>query len=210
MMREIGAGCRPIVGPIFDRPNDACAVGAAGVWDRNSARHETGRRPGSQVPERSIGQMAKPRTLYLLRQLHSLAYSALVDRLRALDLTPVQYMVLSLSSREGGLSSADLARRAKVTPQTMNEIVAALERKTFVRRREDAGNRRILRVAVTGTGREVLARCDAQVDGLERELFRGLPPDELAVLRSTMARIIRDRSDTAAEAAKVEAPAEAP
>jgi DNA-binding MarR family transcriptional regulator len=130
------------------------------------------------------------RTIYLLRQTQLRIYAAMVELLGALGLTPVQYMVLSLSSREGGLSSADLARRAQITPQSMNEVITALHRKGLITRHEAPENRRILRVVLTKEGNRLLPECERQIDRLEAEYFRCFEKDELTAFRDLLSRFL--------------------
>ena len=54
----------------------------------------------------------------------------------------MQYMLLSLSRRGGEMSSADLARRFAITPQSMNEKIATLQRKRLIVRHVSSENRR--------------------------------------------------------------------
>jgi DNA-binding MarR family transcriptional regulator len=131
-----------------------------------------------------------PRTIYLLRQTQLLVYAEMVESLKAFGLTPVQYMVLSSSSHEGGLSSADLARRAQMTPQSMNELIAALHRKGLVRRREHPDNKRILQVGLTKDGARLLAQCDRQIDRMEQELFRCFTEKELGMFRRLHSKML--------------------
>jgi DNA-binding MarR family transcriptional regulator len=132
-----------------------------------------------------------PRTIYLLRQTQLLVYGEMIERLRDFDLTPAQYLVLSLSQNEQSPSSADLARRSDITPQSMNEIIAVLDRKGLIRRREDPDNRRILRVTVTKEGTKLLAECNKQIDRMENEIFRCLTEKELAAFRALHTKLLR-------------------
>jgi DNA-binding MarR family transcriptional regulator len=122
-----------------------------------------------------------------------MVYAEMVERLKAFDLTPAQYLVLSLSNSEEGPSSADLARRSQITPQSMNEIIAALDGKALIRRREDPDNRRILRVIVTKDGAKLLADCNKQIDRMESEIFRCLSERELATFRTLHTKVLRQR-----------------
>ncbi len=116
--------------------------------------------------------------------------------LRSYGITSTQYMLLSLVSREGGLSSAELARRTSVTPQSMNESVTALESKALIRRSEHRGNRRILHLALTPQGRRLLASCERSVDQVERDLFgslRGTSLDQFRVVMEELVDIMAER-----------------
>ena len=64
-------------------------------------------------------------------------------------LSVAQYTTLSILRSRSVLSNAQLARRLWVTPQSMNEVISALERAGLIERVPDAGNRRILRTTLT-------------------------------------------------------------
>jgi DNA-binding MarR family transcriptional regulator len=130
------------------------------------------------------------RTSYLIRQAQLLTYVYIAECLRECRLTPMQYMLLSFSRRDGELSSADLARRFAVTPQSMNEAIVILQRKGLLLRKEAAEHRRILRISLTREGSKLLKNCDRKVDAVERDLFAALSNDELRGLRASLIKFI--------------------
>jgi DNA-binding MarR family transcriptional regulator len=89
-------------------------------------------------------------------------------------LTVAQYTVLSILRDRPGLSNAQLARRSYVTPQSMGQIIRALQEAGLIERRPDPGNQRTLRTAITAKGRHVLVKCDAAVAAMEAEMLSGL------------------------------------
>jgi DNA-binding MarR family transcriptional regulator len=89
-------------------------------------------------------------------------------------LTVPQYTALSILRDRTGLSNAQLARRSYVTPQSMNEVIAALERDGLVARSPAANHGRVLETAVTEAGLEVLARCDEAVNEMEARMLADL------------------------------------
>jgi DNA-binding MarR family transcriptional regulator len=92
-------------------------------------------------------------------------------------LSVAQYTTLSILRSRGGLSNAQLARRLWVTPQSMNEVIAVLERHVLIERVPDPANRRILRTALTPRGAEVLAACDVEILQMEEQLLGDLTPE---------------------------------
>jgi len=123
-----------------------------------------------------------PRTIYLIRQVQLAVSAALQEALQEFDLTSGQYTILAIVGHRGGVSSADLARRMSVTPQSINEIVFGLERLRLVSRQEAPENRRVLPITITPAGRRLLAACDKAVDRVETDLFSSLNRRELAML----------------------------
>ncbi len=138
-----------------------------------------------KVP-RASGPRSFRRTSYLVKRVETLVRVRLDAGLRDFGITSGQYMLLHLVAREGGRSSADLARRLSVTPQSVNESITALETKALIRRTEDRENRRILQIALTREGRRLLATCERTVDLIEADLFGTLEPSLLDALRASL------------------------
>jgi DNA-binding MarR family transcriptional regulator len=125
-------------------------------------------------------------TLYLVHALAHASRSRLDDALRHLDLSSLQYTVLSVLAQNANLSSSRLSRRFYVTPQTMGELILLLERKGLIERREDPANRKALLLSLTRFGKTVCAKGDAHVRRLERTIFGALPRAEFAAMRSVL------------------------
>ena len=139
------------------------------------------------------------RLSYLLRQVQVTLGQQLSELLQEFGLTPSQYTVLSIiNEHQEGISSAALARRLGVAPQSSNELVANLERLDLIRRDEDPGFRRILRAGLTAKGVALLAKCDKQIDRFEQKFYGGLSASEQAQLRKTLVALIRDSREKAA------------
>ena len=115
-------------------------------------------------------------------------------------LTVPQYTALSILRDRAGLSNAQLARRSYVTPQSMNEVIAALERDGLVVRSPAANHGRVLETTVTDAGRAVLARCDAAVTEMEDRMLADLDADArarlLAALKECVHRLGAGLPDT--------------
>jgi len=97
-----------------------------------------------------------------------------------------EYVTLSLLRERDGLSCAQLARWALVTPQAMNLVISALERRKLVRRRPDPKHRRVLRASVTAKGLDTLGRCDRSVDRIESDMLGDLPSETVEVVRTAL------------------------
>lgn len=105
-------------------------------------------------------------------------------------LTVPQYTALSILRDRAGLSNAQLARRTYVTPQSMNEVIAALERDGLVARSPAANHGRVLEVTVTRRGRDVLARCDGAVTAMEDRMLADLDAGARAELLDALTECV--------------------
>src|SRR6185437_4667976 len=128
----------------------------------------------------------KPRTIFLLRLLQLNIYNLMVERLRPAGLTPIQYMVLSILSRRDTWSTAELARRFHIAPQSMTEIVASLHKKKLIARSKSLAHGRILNIRLTAAGIRRLERANLAVDRLERSVFAEFDIGEIGQFRDLL------------------------
>jgi DNA-binding MarR family transcriptional regulator len=95
---------------------------------------------------------------------------------------------------EAGASNATLARRAFVTPQTMQAILVALERAGFIERVADPEHGRVQQTILTDRGRDVLQAATDIVADSElrlREAAAPLDPQVVAAMLLRLAEALR-------------------
>jgi DNA-binding MarR family transcriptional regulator len=106
--------------------------------------------------------------------------------LAAWDLSIPEYTTLSVLRNRPGLSNAQLARRAMITPQSMIEVLARLERRELVHRVVDPDHQRILRAQLTPSGVLLLAEADPAIDGIQDRMLAGVPARERQIALRTL------------------------
>jgi DNA-binding MarR family transcriptional regulator len=127
--------------------------------------------PGTEPPVAETATARSPHVSYVVARLERAVRREIGRLVGPRGLSVAQYTTLSILRSRSGLSNAQLARRLWVTPQSMNEVISALERMGFIQRVPDAGNRRILRTALTPRGRETLTACDADILEMEEQML---------------------------------------
>jgi DNA-binding MarR family transcriptional regulator len=132
-----------------------------------------------RAKEGRLATTARPRRItdspgYLLKRAQAALLAALTGALREHGVTVAQYAVLAALDEEPGLSNAELARRAFVTPQTMNQVLRELEQKQWVSRHPHPGHGRILQAGLTQEGCKTLLACDRAVGAVEEQMLAGL------------------------------------
>ncbi len=143
-----------------------------------------------KIPQPGEGKRGEDGYLgYLLRQAAG-AYRARADRrLADLGLTQPQFSALTMLAAYPGLSNADLARLSMLTPQTVNVIVANLEKNGALSRRPHAVHGRIQQIDLTERGQTLLAAAKQRMQGLEEAVAHGLSPSEERSLRRWLVRL---------------------
>ena len=129
---------------------------------------------------------AEPRIGYLIYRVERRLRVRLDEAVTAHGITTTEYVTLSVLRDRDGLSSAQLARWAFVTPQAMNLVIGALERRGLIRRRPDPNHGRVLRASVTTKGLRILERCDGDMDAIEADMLRDLPPETVDIVREAL------------------------
>lgn len=115
---------------------------------------------------------------YALKQTAAVLRSSMDGVLRPLDLTVPQYACLELLKQHPSLTSAELARGAFVSRQSMNGVLQGLEERGLVVRPARAERGRALPARLTDLGREILDAASGAVRQVEDQMVVGLGPTE--------------------------------
>jgi DNA-binding MarR family transcriptional regulator len=132
---------------------------------------------------------------YLLRQAANAQRRRMERALADLDVTPPQFAALTMIGAYPGLSNAELARVAVLTPQTTNAIVANLERMGAIMRQRHAIHGRNVTLTLTARGKGLLGKCRARVMRVERDLAAGLGSAREKTIKAWLAAVAVVRSE---------------
>lgn len=90
------------------------------------------------------GQKKRPATIfYHLFRIHHRSSLIVDQKLRTIGITASQFVVLDLLSEFEPASSAELARKIEITPQSMGTFIKDLEYKGLIECEAQTGNKRI-------------------------------------------------------------------
>ena len=120
---------------------------------------------------------------YLLRQANAAVRLTIERSLAELGVTLPQFLVLTMLKAYPGLSGADLARVALLTPQTVGLITRNLVRMKAVSKRPHPSHGRVLQLILTDRGNDLLAQCRRRTQAVERRIAADLPASDEAVIR---------------------------
>ena len=129
---------------------------------------------------------------YLLRQAQAATRLTMERALGELGITTPQFVVLTMLKAYPGLSGADLARVALLTPQTVGVIIRNLERVSAIRKTPHPIHGRVLQWTLTRRGVVLLDKCRRHINTVERRLAAGLSAKTEATVRRWLARVALD------------------
>ena len=148
---------------------------------------------GVQVPPPGQGKRGEQGYFaYLLRQAAAASRLTLERALGEFGATQPQFLVLTMLKAYPGLSGAELARVAVLTPQTVGVIIRNLERDGAIKKTPHPAHGRVLQWTLTPRGLVLLRKCRKDAMALERRLSAGLSPPAQATVRRWLARIAAD------------------
>ncbi|WP_158605563.1 MarR family winged helix-turn-helix transcriptional regulator [Amycolatopsis panacis] len=147
--------------------------------------------PQAKLTEAENETPPQLRLLYAIGRLDRGITRELQQGLKPLGLSPHQYATLTVLRSRSGLSNAQLARRAYVTPQAMNQVISSLIAEGLITRKPSGTNQRILETRLTPKGRRLTARCDRVAEEIEDRMLDGVPPPQRAELLDAIRACVR-------------------
>jgi DNA-binding MarR family transcriptional regulator len=133
---------------------------------------------------------------YLLRQAQAATRLTMERALAELGVTMPQFVVLTTLRAYPGLSGADLARVALLTPQTVGVIIRNLERDGAIRKTPHPVLGRVLQWTLTRRGTAILQKCRRHAQAVDRRLATGLNARAELTVRRWLSKIATELQDS--------------
>lgn len=115
---------------------------------------------------------------YALKQAQHAMRIRMDAQLREYGLSASKYAVLAALENVEGLSNADLARLAFVTPQTMQGILSLMEKDQIIKRVPHETNKRIQATYLTNKARRILVEAHKIAMESEQAAIDAISPDD--------------------------------
>jgi DNA-binding MarR family transcriptional regulator len=126
---------------------------------------------------------------HLLRRCHQISVAIFLDECHAYDLTPLQYVALSALEAHGALDKAAIGAVSALDRTTVAVVVKNLEGRGFVATRPSEQDRRAKLIAITETGRALLAAVAGEVRNAQDRTVAPLSRAERAELMRLLRKI---------------------
>lgn len=132
---------------------------------------------------------------YILKRAQQSLRTKMDLALRSHDLTMPQYAVLSAVEFSPGCSNADLAKAAFVSPQTMQAIIATMEKRGLLVRSADPEHGRRLITQITDLGEKTKALADETVLKIEANMIASLSKEQVDQATQTLLTCIENLTE---------------
>jgi DNA-binding MarR family transcriptional regulator len=105
------------------------------------------------------------------------------------------WFVLSMLSKEDGISQGDMCQQFGLDPSRLTRIGQSLEREGMIRRERDPEDNRVVRMYLTEEGRATLRHLPGLGEELERRIRGVMSDEELKELRRLLILLARAMKD---------------
>ena len=123
---------------------------------------------------------------FILHDVARLLRTTFDRRVRALGFTRSQWWVLNHLFRKDGLTQSELADLLEVEKATLGRLLDRMEQKGWIRREDDAADRRVRRVHLTVEVEPAIEAMRAAAADARREALAGLDPAQQELFVDTL------------------------
>jgi DNA-binding MarR family transcriptional regulator len=132
---------------------------------------------------------------YILKRAQQALRARMDSELRLHKLTTPQYAVLTVVAATPDISNADLAKATFVTPQTMQGIIATLEKRGLLERSPDPQHGRRLMTQLTTSGEKAMRAADATIKRVEAIMVNSITVQDIEHATNTLFACIENLSE---------------
>lgn len=110
-------------------------------------------------------------------------------RVADMGIHPRQIPMLKILSRRDGVSQSELCKMLCIKPSTVTVSLKRMEKMELVRREQDQRDQRVIRVYLTGKGKEIVQQTKEVLKDYEKTMITGLSEAEICLLRRMLEQI---------------------
>jgi len=132
--------------------------------------------------------------IHLLHRAGQCAGDIFAGEITGSDLTPRQYAVLLVISKNDGISQTGLVNETGIDRSTLADIMRRMQKKGMVKRKRTKTDARTYAVGLTAKGKKTLDRSTPAAKKADAKILAALPVKDRNSLLSALERIIEKTS----------------
>ena len=115
-------------------------------------------------------------------------------QLEPFNLAPEQNLIMMMLWEKDGVSPNELVSCLKKDKGNIARMVASLEKKGYIKRVDDPGDKRTFKIHLTEEGRRLQCSVEPILQEGSRTVTNGLSPEQLSQLQEMLTKIIHNLS----------------
>ena len=127
---------------------------------------------------------------HLIRRLQQISFAIFIDQAREFDITPVQYSAIFAINNHPGIDQTALCNVIAFDRSTIGDVVARLEKKKLITRRNGPRDRRTKSLYITPLGRRLLADIEPAVAATQRLIVAPLKASERNAFMAMLKKLV--------------------
>lgn len=132
---------------------------------------------------------------FLIRRLHQIHLALFSEECAGFDITPVQFSIMTVVSRNPGLDQTALAQEIGVDRATLANVLGRLEARGMVRRAKSKTNHRLKCVSMTAAGTKMLEAIRPAALRAHERTVAPLTAEERAVFEAALRKLVDAGND---------------
>lgn len=126
---------------------------------------------------------------YLLLTAFSQSSRGINDEAKELGLTPGQPKVLEYLLEHDGGEARDICRMFSIDRSTIASILLRMEKRGLIRRTDDADDRRVQHIWLTGEGRRLAEDLKGRILAFDKRFWADIPAEDLEATRRVLMKL---------------------
>jgi len=145
---------------------------------------------------------------FLIRRLHQIHCGLFLDETQGHDVTPVQYSLLTTLSMLGETDQITLAHEIGLERTSVAEVIARLEARGLVLRKQSNQDRRVKLVRLSRKGVYLLKKLEDKVQRAHERTIEMIPEDQRELFVLQLIRLVEANNDVGSALFKLAVPKE--
>jgi DNA-binding MarR family transcriptional regulator len=132
---------------------------------------------------------------FLIRRLHQIHCGLFLDETQGHDVTPVQYSLMTTLSLIGETDQITLANEIGLERTSVAEVIARLEKKGLLLRKQSRADKRVKLVKLSRKGQYFLKKLEDKVHKAHERTVEAIPEEERALFMLQLIRLVEANND---------------
>ena len=132
---------------------------------------------------------------FLIRRLHQIHCGLFLDETQGHDVTPVQYSLMTTLCLIGETDQITLANEIGLERTSVAEVIARLEKKGLLLRKQSSADRRVKLVKLSRKGQYFLKKLEDKVHKAHERTVEVIPEEERALFMLQLIHLVEANND---------------